>query len=440
MKGIRLLDAKPHTSSFAPVAVAAGLALSLPTSALAERISVGAIQGDESASLTRQLSRSLCSSYECVPRSEVTKKGKVDFDRMRQQKVSGFLFGSVTGRGNTSSLWLALVTDSPEPRQTWKFPLAGKGTLASASLEKLNGDLEGLLASSDRAVAATLAPPPPPSPPSTVSMQCTPPCRAGFMCVSGSCVSTCNPPCPTGERCTLDGQCVTMAPPKVVTAAVQPLPTAVPPPQARPSASPPNQDPGVGLTLAARFSLAIPFGDAYTDANTGQGVSLGQDISVAIPLQIDAGIRLAGKSFIGGYFQYGWGILKSGACPVNVSCSETGIRAGAEFLYSFLGPDSTPWVGIGTGWEWTTTSVSALGAAGSVTLDGWEFFNLQFGYDFTFPSVAKLGPFVALGVGQYYNASVSGAAPGQSVAVSGSIAQQTIHGWFQAGLKGTFDL
>jgi hypothetical protein len=35
---------------------------------------------------------------------------------------------------------------------------------------------------------------------------CVPPCRTGFFCKAGKCVSECNPPCPFGQRC-VKGDC-----------------------------------------------------------------------------------------------------------------------------------------------------------------------------------------------------------------------------------------
>jgi len=39
-----------------------------------------------------------------------------------------------------------------------------------------------------------------------VSDSCYPPCRDGFICHNGECVSECNPPCPKGEQCN-NGEC-----------------------------------------------------------------------------------------------------------------------------------------------------------------------------------------------------------------------------------------
>lgn len=37
--------------------------------------------------------------------------------------------------------------------------------------------------------------------------QCIPPCRKGFFCKEGECISKCNPPCPDGTQCGDDGEC-----------------------------------------------------------------------------------------------------------------------------------------------------------------------------------------------------------------------------------------
>jgi hypothetical protein len=39
---------------------------------------------------------------------------------------------------------------------------------------------------------------------------CSPPCRSGYFCKAGKCVSLCNPPCGYGERC-VKGECETAA-------------------------------------------------------------------------------------------------------------------------------------------------------------------------------------------------------------------------------------
>jgi len=37
---------------------------------------------------------------------------------------------------------------------------------------------------------------------------CFPPCRSGYLCHNGECISRCNPPCPQDQKCTDSGECV----------------------------------------------------------------------------------------------------------------------------------------------------------------------------------------------------------------------------------------
>ena len=43
-----------------------------------------------------------------------------------------------------------------------------------------------------------------------VQQSCYPPCRVGFICYNGQCVSECNPPCPAGTICK-ENNCVKVA-------------------------------------------------------------------------------------------------------------------------------------------------------------------------------------------------------------------------------------
>jgi hypothetical protein len=43
------------------------------------------------------------------------------------------------------------------------------------------------------------------------AQDCFPPCRDGYLCHRGQCVSACNPVCGADERCTSDGQCVSQS-------------------------------------------------------------------------------------------------------------------------------------------------------------------------------------------------------------------------------------
>lgn len=67
------------------------------------------------------------------------------------------------------------------------------------------------------------------TPATAAPRECVVPCRSGFTCVDGSCLSACNPPCEAGLTCTSAGECIVEPP-------VAPAP---PPPAYSPVAAPP---------------------------------------------------------------------------------------------------------------------------------------------------------------------------------------------------------
>jgi len=126
-------------------------------------LAIGAILGERQRGVSRQLASALCGVYRCVPRLRVTTAGTVDFSKMDEHGVEGFLFGSVTRDGD---LWLALATASPEPSHTWQLPLTRRGKLDPGSVEQVKRDIESALGAPSAPPAAppmvAAAPPPPP--------------------------------------------------------------------------------------------------------------------------------------------------------------------------------------------------------------------------------------------------------------------------------------
>ncbi len=110
------------------------------------RISLGAIQGEKGSSVSSQLQSALCTTFECVPRSEVVTKGKVDFAKMRARGVSAFLLGGVSTKGSAPKLWLALLTTSDHPSRTWSMLLWSGGRVARPALDSFVESLRAQLA------------------------------------------------------------------------------------------------------------------------------------------------------------------------------------------------------------------------------------------------------------------------------------------------------
>jgi len=191
----------------------------------------------------------------------------------------------------------------------------------------------------------------------------------------------------------------------------------------------------VGLTLAARVGAAIPYGDAFRTA-TGSTVALAGSTTASIPIQLDVGVTIARQYFVGAYGQYRFSLLKADVCPAGISCSESGLRTGVEVMYAF-GTSSTgagAWIGLGSGLEWSMSRGTLTGTSSTVTLAGWEFAVLQAGVDIWMTHVTRFGMYVSGSLGEFSRAAVSGG--DESV----SIASKTLHGWFEIGLKSTFDL
>jgi hypothetical protein len=120
----------------------------------------------------------------------------------------------------------------------------------------LGGALDARPVAAQTAVEATdpsAATAPPPAdvgaaPVTAAPAACVPDCRAGFVCVSGACVSACNPPCPAGQHCTAARSCDPDVAPAPVSlpAPAPPIPTA-----AAPSTAPPEEPRGADTHFAA---------------------------------------------------------------------------------------------------------------------------------------------------------------------------------------------
>jgi outer membrane protein len=191
----------------------------------------------------------------------------------------------------------------------------------------------------------------------------------------------------------------------------------------------------VQFTLGARISAALPMGSVLSDPQTGP-LLIGELVALSIPLQLDAGVTLGGKWFVGGYVQYGWNVLQIGQCKVGETCQLTGLRVGAQALFSFQERGDTPWVGVGTGYEWLFTRYSSAAFTTTLDVGGWEFANVQAGYDVVVSPGWKVGPWVSASVGEFSRATL-----GYAGQTSGSnIPNKAIHGWFQLGVKGSFSL
>ena len=201
---------------------------------------------------------------------------------------------------------------------------------------------------------------------------------------------------------------------------------------------------GPGFELGVRTGYAFSAGHIGALPNGNDG-DLGDVVSAQIPLWLDVGYRLNSDLYLGAYFQYGFGFVnddRQGLCRnANVDCSASDIRLGVMGRYALgvLG-QTTPWVGLGVGYEWTKFSVheSVLGTNTDSTSSGFEIANLQFGLDYALTSRVLIAPFLSVSFGQYRNFSSKTEAGALTTTVDQDYDKKSFHEWVLIGARFAF--
>jgi len=200
------------------------------------------------------------------------------------------------------------------------------------------------------------------------------------------------------------------------------------------------------FSLGARVAYAMPFGDLQGPDTPGDpSTSLGDVVSSAIPIQVDALYRVSPQFSVGAYFSYAFAQAKFEIPGIPVTCDTSGVdcsgsqmRFGIQGAYAFKAGGFEPWVGAMIGYEIldVTLSLSGVGDV-DASVKGFEWFTLQGGADWNLSKTFVLGPFVAFGFGQYTDRRFE--VPGDP-AVDESIPEKAFHEWLSLGVRGRFDL
>ena len=202
---------------------------------------------------------------------------------------------------------------------------------------------------------------------------------------------------------------------------------------------------GPGFELGLRTGYAFSAGHIGAPPN-GNDSALGDVISAQIPLWLDVGYRLNSDFYLGGYFQYGFGLVnddRQNLCRNgNVDCSASDIRLGVMGRYALgtLG-QTIPWVGLGIGYEWTKFSVHQSVLASSTTdstSSGFEIANLQFGLDYALTRDVRIAPFLSVSFGQYQSASTKTDAGAVTTTVDQDYDKKSVHEWILIGARFAF--
>ncbi len=203
---------------------------------------------------------------------------------------------------------------------------------------------------------------------------------------------------------------------------------------ALPAAPEEPPEPVVGFAVGARISAAFPMGSVLSDPGGGP-LLIDELVAMSIPLQVDVGLTLHRRWFVGAYVQYAWDFLQIGQCKVGESCSVTGLRLGLQATYSFR-DHGGPWVGLGTGWEWLFTRYSSPDFTTQLDVGGWEYAIFQVGWDVEVAPGWKVGPWFSGSVGEFSRASLG--VDGRNTETA--IPNRAVHGWLQLGVRGSFGL
>jgi len=194
-------------------------------------------------------------------------------------------------------------------------------------------------------------------------------------------------------------------------------------------------------TASAQFSFdlkaayALPLGNVWGTSPWNPSLAMTSAWSGAIPFEVGARYHVTPNTSLGLYFQWGPAFTTASAFDNIAGTSGSDMRVGLELMYEFSPQEAlNPWFLIGTGWEWTTYS----GKSSSITVNGWEYLNVQAGLDFKLANAFGIGPYVGFLAGTYSNIS----ATGTSLGWGGSIPSdgRSFHGWLQFGVKATMNL
>ena len=202
---------------------------------------------------------------------------------------------------------------------------------------------------------------------------------------------------------------------------------------------------GSGFEIGVRTGYAFAAGDRGAPPN-GADQPVGDYVAGQIPLWLDVGYRIDSDFYVGGFVQYGFGIVnddRQDACRIdNVDCSASDTRLGVMGRYHLpVGSQLLPWLGFGVGYEWGTFSLhqSLLGSSNTdSTWSGFEFANLQVGADYHVVPKVALAPFVSVSIGQFRHISTQTVTGTTTTTTDEDVAATSLHEWILIGVRAAF--
>ncbi|HET8541378.1 MAG TPA: hypothetical protein VFL83_15990 [Anaeromyxobacter sp.] len=214
-----------------------------------------------------------------------------------------------------------------------------------------------------------------------------------------------------------------------------------PPPHAAPPAYPPAPPPqpayARGQAPLSPFYGSFGLGGLFLNGDAAGGVPMSQVFGSQLGLWLDGGIRLTSNVGLGLYYGYGIGEPASeveSACAVSgTSCTASTSRFGVMLRHTFDPyARSTPWIGIGTGWEWGRVTLDDYGSGEEYfSFSGWEMLRLMGGVDLRSSPVFGVGLYAGVSFGRYSQYREPPAA------LDYAIGEERTHATVEAGLRFT---
>jgi hypothetical protein len=235
-------------------------------------------------------------------------------------------------------------------------------------------------------------------------------------------VSTPNRPAPPSQPPTY------RAPPAPPSSRPPPPPYGPPPPPPPPAYAGPQ-----GMPPLSPVYGAFGIGGSFLSGDAAGGFPMDQVFDSQLGVWLEGGVRVTPHLGLGLYLDMGFGDpagnVRADCATYGTSCSASTGRFGVLLRHTFAPyASSTPWLGVGTGWEW-----------GSVTLDsgnqeffsyhGWEMVRLMGGVDLRTNPVFGVGLYAGVSFGRYtsYHDALGDV----------SLGEQRTHSTAEAGLRFT---
>jgi hypothetical protein len=91
-----------------------------------------------------------------------------------------------------------------------------------------------------------------------------------------------------------------------------------------------------------------------------------------------------------------------------------------------------PWVGVGMGFEWLSTSRTVDGTTVDINARGLELVDLELGADIRPTPFFRIGPVLSASVARYTRIAVNG--------TDTTDFEPSLHSWVMLGVRGAFDM